>query len=135
MVKKIILFVFLVLSFTSCKTISRVEYCDRVDTLRIVELTHDTTIIERHDSVYHEVIQNGDTVYDTKYVERTKYKDRIVTKIDTCWRTKIDTQITEKVVEKRYIPKWCYFCLGIIIFMVIFAIIKLVLWLRTKHII
>ena len=35
-------------------------------------------------------------------------------------------------VEKIKIPKWCYYCLGICIIMTIFAIVKIVLWLRKR---
>lgn len=36
------------------------------------------------------------------------------------------------VVEKQKIPKWCYYCLGICIIISIFAIVKIVLWLRKR---
>ena len=35
-------------------------------------------------------------------------------------------------VEKIKIPKWCYYCLGICIIITIFAIVKIVLWLRKR---
>jgi hypothetical protein len=80
--------------------------------------------------VYHTVFQKGDTIYDTKYVEKTKYRDRVVVRIDTCYRDSIQTVINESVKEKQIIPKWCYFCVVISILVIIFAIVKVIRWLQ-----
>ena len=105
-----------------CKTIHDVQYVDR----EVVKESHDTLTLEVHDSVYNEVIQKGDTVRITKYKERIKYKDRVVVKTDTL--TVIDVQ--KETIEKRYIPKWCYWCLGACCVALLFAIFKVARWLR-----
>lgn len=119
---KNILIVLIVLVFASCATKKEVEYVDRV----VVETMHDTLISNVHDSVFHTIYQKGDTIYNTKYVEKTKYKDRIVVKTDTCYLDRV--QIRE--VEKKIIPKWCYYSLLITIVLLIFASIKLYKWLK-----
>lgn len=127
-----VIVVSIVLMFSSCATKREIQYVDR-DVVRYeTKIQHDTLINNIHDSVYHTVFQRGDTIYDTKYVEKTKYRDRVVVKTDTCYRDSIQVQIKESVVEKQKIPKWCYYCLGICIIMTIFAIVKIVLWLRKR---
>lgn len=116
----------------SCATKKQIEYVDREVVKYQKEVVHDTLINNIHDSVYHTVFQRGDTIYDTKYVEKTKYRDRVVVKTDTCYRDSIQVQIKESVVEKQKIPKWCYYCLGICVLFVIFAFIKLVRWLQIR---
>ena len=116
--------------FCSCATKTKIEYIDREVVKYQKEIVHDTLIQHTHDSVYHTIFQKGDTIYDTKYVEKTKWRDRVVYKTDTCYRDSICTQIKEKTVEKQKIPKWCYYCLVFSLLFVIFAFIKLVRWLR-----
>ena len=125
----IILFVVMVLS--SCAAKTKVEYVDREVVKYQKELVHDTLIQHTHDSVYHTVFQKGDTVFDTKYVEKTKWRDRVVVKTDTCYRDSVQTVIKESVKEKQIIPKWCYFCLVVCAIFLIFAIRKLIRWLQT----
>jgi hypothetical protein len=76
------------------------------------------------------VFQKGDTIYDTKYVEKTKYRDRVVVRIDTCYRDSIQTVIKESVKEKQIVPKWSYFGVVISILFIIFAIVKVIRWLQ-----
>ena len=120
----------LILAFSSCATKTKIEYVDREVVKYQKQVVHDTLINNIHDSVYHTVFQKGDTVYDTKYVEKTKWRDRVVVKTDTCYRDSIQVQIKESVIEKQKIPKWCYYCLGVCVLFIIFAIIKFVKWLR-----
>ena len=121
----------IILLFSSCATKTKIEYVDREVVKYQKELVHDTLLQHTHDSVYHTVFQKGDTVYDTKYVEKTKWRDRVVYKTDTCYRDSICTQIKEKTVEKQKIPKWCYFSLVVCVIFLIFAFRKLVQWLQT----
>ena len=121
----------IILIFSSCATKKQIEYVDREVVKYQKELVHDTLIQHTHDSVYHTVFQKGDTVFDTKYVEKTKWRDRVVVKTDTCYRDSIQTVIKESVKEKQIIPKWCYFCLVVCAIFLIFAIRKLIRWLQT----
>ena len=123
--------VFMLLMLSSCATKSHIEYVDREVVKYQKEFVHDTLIQHTHDSVYHTVFQKGDTVYDAKYVERTKWRDRVVYRTDTCYRDSIQTQKTKIKVEKKVVPKWCYFCLGCCVIFIIFAIRKLIQWLQT----
>ena len=126
-----VIVVAIVLMFSSCATKREIQYVDR-DVVRYeTKIQHDTLINNIHDSVYHTVFQKGDTIYDTKYVEKTKYRDRVVVKTDTCYRDSIQTVIKESVIEKQIIPKWCYYCLVVSILFVIFAIIKAIRWIQV----
>lgn len=121
----------IILVFSSCATKKQIEYVDREVVKYQKEIVHDTLVQHTHDSIYHTVFQKGDTVFDTKYVEKTKWRDRVVYKTDTCYRDSIHTQIKESVKEKQIIPKWCYFCLVVCVIFFIFAIRKLIRWLQT----
>jgi hypothetical protein len=115
----------------SCATKTKIEYIDREVVKCQKEVVHDTLVQHTHDSVYHTIFQKGDTIYDTKYVEKTKWRDRVVYKTDTCYRDSVYTQTKEKTVEKQIIPKWCYFCLVVCVLFIIFAIVKLIRWMLT----
>lgn len=121
----------IILVFSSCATKKQIEYVDREVVKYETKIQHDTLINNIHDSVYHTVFQKGDTIYDTKYVEKTKWRDRVVHKTDTCYRDSVYTQTKEKTVEKQIIPKWCYYCLVVCVIFIIFAIRKLIQWLQT----
>lgn len=120
----------LILVFSSCATKREIQYVDRDVVKYETKVQHDTLINNIHDSVYHTVFQKGDTIYDTKYVEKTKYRDRVVVRIDTCYRDSIQTVIKESVKEKQIIPKWCYYLLVFSIIVIIFAIVKVIRWLQ-----
>ena len=127
-----LLVLFAVLMICSCATKTKIEYVDREVVKYQKQVVHDTLINNIHDSVYHTVFQRGDTIYDTQYVEKTKYRDRVVVKTDTCYRDSIQVQIKESVVEKQKIPKWCYYCLVVSVLFIIFALIKLIRWLQIR---
>lgn len=122
----------LILVFSSCATKTKIEYVDREVVRYETKIQHDTLINNIHDSVYHTVFQKGDTIYDTKYVEKTKYRDRVVVRIDTCYRDSIQTVIKESVKEKQITPKWCYYLLVFSILVIIFAIVKVIRWLQIR---
>lgn len=118
---------FIVLSLCllcSCATRKSIEYIDREVVKYQKEYVHDTLIRYTHDSIYHTIFQKGDTVYDTKYIEKTKWRDNVVYKIDTVYRDSIHTQIKKATIEKQVIPKWCYYSLALCIIFIIFAIKK-----------
>ena len=122
----------IILVFSSCATKKQIEYVDREVVKYQKEFVHDTLVQHTHDSVYHTVFQKGDTVYDTRYVEKTKWRDRVVYKTDTCYRDSISVQVQKNTVEVQKIPKWCYFCLVFCILFAIFALRKLVLWIGHR---
>lgn len=127
----IAVFVGILFVLCSCATRHSIEYVDREVVKYQKEVVHDTLLQHTHDSVYHTVFQKGDTVFDTKYVEKTKWRDRVVVKTDTCYRDSIQTVIKESVKEKKIVPKWCYFCLAVCAIFIIFAIRKLTRCLQT----
>lgn len=120
----------IVLLFSSCATKTKIEYVDREVVKYQKEVVHDTLLQHTHDSIYHTVFQKGDTIYDTKYVEKTRWRDRVVVKIDTCYRDSIQTVIKENVKEKQTTPKWCYYVLVLCAMFVIRYIIKAVRWVQ-----
>lgn len=125
-------FVTLLCLLVGCATKTKIEYQDREVVKYVTKVQHDTLVNNVHDSIYHTVFQKGDTVYDTKYVEHTKYRDKIIARIDTCYKDSIQVQNKKVVIEKKTIPKWCYYCLVLNVLFIIFAIIKVKRWL-TIH--
>ena len=119
-----------VLALCSCAT-KKIEYVDRDVVKYNTIVQHDTLTQNTHDSIYHTVYQKGDTVYDTKYIEKTRWRDKVAVKTDTCYRDSVRTEIRESVIEKQKIPKWCYVSLVISAIFVIFAIGKFVKWLQV----
>lgn len=130
---KIILFVsaIVVLYFlTSCSVLEKIEYRDRVVDHYITNEVHDTLREHISDSVYVEVVVKGDTVFKTKYKEKTRWRDRIVERHDTCWRDSVVTEYKENTKEVVKYPKTYWWFLGISLISVIFAVVKLMKWLR-----
>lgn len=115
----------------SCATKKDVEYVDREVVRYEAKMQHDSFIDNTHDSVYQIIFKDGDTVYNTKYVEKIRMRDRVVMKTDTCWRDSVASQVKETTVEKQIIPKWCYYSLAVCVLFIIFAFVKLVRWLQT----
>jgi len=122
--------IFLILSCVflvcSCATKTKVEYIDREVVRYETKIQHDTLINNVHDSI--SVVQKGDTVYVDRW--HTAIKERIVSRVDTCWRDSLLTEIKEIAVERKIIPNWCYFSLVVCVIIIIFAITKFVrrLW-------
>lgn len=119
-----------VLFLTSCITKTKVEYRDRDVNHYITNEVHDTLRIEVKDSTYHLIRVVNDTVYDTKYVERTRWRDRVVERHDTCWRDSVVTEYKETVKEVTKIPKLYRISLVFSFLMIIFALIKFTKWLK-----
>lgn len=116
--------------FLSCATRKRVEYVDREVIKYETKVQHDTVIRNVKDSIYHTIFQKGDTVYNTKYIERIKYLDKKVYVHDTTYRDSIRIEYKEITKVKKVIPKWCYFSLLITIILCIFATNKAAKWLK-----
>lgn len=115
---------------SSCATKTKIEYVDREVVKYETKIQHDTLYNDVHDSIYHTIFQKGDTVYNTKYVEHIKWKERIVCQIDTVIRDSVSVQIKENTVKKVKIPNWCYYSLVGWFIILIFAILKIYKWLR-----
>lgn len=116
--------------FSSCVTKREIEYRDRDVNCYITKEVHDTLREKSTDSVYFEVKVKGDTVFQTKYKETTRWRDRIVEKIDTCWRDSVVTEYKETTKEVTKIPKIYRISLIFSILCCIFAFIKLTRWLK-----
>lgn len=116
--------------FSSCATKTKIEYRDHDVIHYITNTVHDTLTQHTHDSIYHTIFQKGDTVYDTKYVEKTKWRERIVERHDTCWRDSIVVEQKEMTKEVIKIPKIFHISLFISIFCCIFAIIKIIRYIQ-----
>ena len=112
---------------SSCATKSKIEYVDREVVKYVHSVQHDTLINDVHDSIYHTIFQKGDTVYDTKYVEKTVYKDRIVHHTDTVLRDSIHTEVKKVTVVKERVPKWCYLSL-LCVFLIFIYKLKNKIW-------
>ena len=115
---------------SSCATKSKIEYRDRIVDHYITKEVHDTLRENITDSVYYEVMVKGDTVYKTKYKEKTRWRDRIVEKCDTCYKDSVITEYKESVKEITKIPKIYQYSLFFSIGILIFAFIKLVRWVQ-----
>ena len=125
-----IIAILVLLLLSSCATKTKVEYVDREVVKYETKIQHDTLINNVHDSIYHTIFQKGDTVYDTKYVEKIKYRDKMVYKYDTIYRDSTQVVVKENTIEKRIIPKWCYYSLFACGIFLIIALVKLIRWLR-----
>lgn len=123
----VILFVILI---SSCATKTRIEYRDHYIDHYITNTVHDTLTVHEKDSVYHIIKTINDTVYDTKYVERTRYRDRIVERHDTCWRDSIITEYKETVRKVVKYPKTYWYAIGVSLLFFILVFIKLYRWLK-----
>lgn len=127
-----IIVVVAIIMLSSCATKTKIEYRDRIVDHYNTVVQHDTLREHTSDSIFEKIYVKGDTVYNTKYVEKTKYRDRVVVRIDTCYRDSIQTVIKESVKEKQIIPKWCYYLLVFSIIVIIFAIVKVIRWLQIR---
>lgn len=116
--------------FCSCATKTKIGYRDRDVNHYITNTVHDTLIDKTTDSVYFEVKVKDDTVYQTKYKEKTRWRDRIIERHDTCWCDSVVTKYKETVKEVTKIPNIYKFSLVFMVIGVIFAFIKFTRWLK-----
>lgn len=129
--KKLLFIVVCAVLFSSCATKTVVEYKDRVVDHYITNTVHDTLIDKSTDSVYVNVYTKGDTVFKVQYKEKTRWRDKIVVKHDTCRVDSIVTiskEITKEVVK---VPKIYTYSLVFSILVIIFAIFKVIRWLKV----
>lgn len=128
--KKFLYIIIALLTFTSCATKTKIEYRDREVVKYITKELHDTLIDKTSDSVFVNVYVKGDTVFKEKYKEKTRWRDRVVIKNDTCWRDSVVTEYKETTKEVIKIPKIYTYALIFSIIVIIFAIYKILQWLR-----
>ena len=104
---------------SSCSSLTKVEYVyrDVIKTEIKYETKHDSVFV--HDSVYHTVIQKGDTVYDTKVIEKTKYKEMIKYRDSIAVKDSVVYIDKVKTIEKKTIPSWCYFFIFLSILLIV----------------
>lgn len=127
---RICLIALCVMMLASCATKTKIEYRDRDVNHYITNTVHDTLVDKTTDSVYFEVKVKGDTVYATKHKEKTRWRDRIVVKHDTCRVDSIVTIRKEVTKEITKIPKLFKISMVFSILVIIFAFIKLFRWLQ-----
>ena len=111
------IYVFLLLCFNSCKTITKVETETeyKTDTLFVDKICYDSIYV--NDSTV--IKEKGDTVYFTKYL--TKYKEKVKVKDSIQVKIEYKDKIIEKEVIKK-IPIWknyfLYSTIGLLLFII-----------------
>ena len=129
--RKILCIIIALISFTSCATKTKIEWRDKEVIKYLTKEVHDTLIDKTSDSVYFNVYMKGDTVFKEKYKEKTRWRDRIIERHDTCWRDNVVTEYNENVKEVTKIPKILNVSLFISIICIIFVFVKFIRWLKT----
>lgn len=119
------------LLFTSCATKTKIEYRDRVVDNYITQFVHDTLRTHTTDSVYVEVTQRNDTVYKTKYKERTQWRDKIIERHDTCWCDSIIIEYKEIVKTKKHVPWPYHVSMALCVSALFYGVYKLLRWLKV----
>lgn len=125
-----IVYLFIIVLMASCATRTQIEYRDKEVIKYVNSIQRDTLINNVHDSIFMNTYTINDTVYQYKYKEKLVYKDRIVIKNDTI--KDIKTEVSEKLVTKYKVPKWCWYLLGINILIVAFIIGKKYIKWQTR---
>lgn len=108
----------------ACATKKEIRYIGERQNQYEVKIQHDTIAQEIHDSIFHTIYKQGDTVYNTKYIERIRFREKVIERIDTFTRDSIIVKDSVKIVERKITPKWCYYSLAICILSITFAIYK-----------
>lgn len=91
----------MIVSMSSCRTVSKIEYIDRLDTVYIAKTDIEKEFV--HDSVY--IKEKSDTIW----IEKWHVRDREVVKCDTVVQVVenevIKTETVEKIVKQT--PWYC----------------------------
>ena len=123
------IYILLILTIAGCKSqrvvSEKLETSQSdVSTERSRDYERDSIIVR--DSVI--VFARADTVYKERW--RTEYKDRVVTKTDTLVQ-EVERLVEKRVVEERkVVPRWCWWCLGTTIFLLLAAIAATIIRVR-----
>ena len=128
----LVILIIITLLLPSCSTKTKIEYRDRDVNHYVTQYVHDTLRLETKDSTYHFVKVVNDTVFDTKYVERIKWRDRVVERHDTCWRDSVVTEYKETIKEVTKVPKLYSYALIFSVLVLIYGLIKLAKWLKIQ---
>lgn len=130
--KKILLLLVAAIMFCACATQTKIEYVDREVVKYQTQIVHDTLTTNTRDSVFYSIYEKGDTVFSIKYVEKTKYRDRIVISTDTLTRDSIQTKvITEtSTITKYRIPWWAWVCLTFTLLALLLIAYNIYKWLK-----
>ena len=128
----LVILIITTLLLSSCSTKTKIEYRDRDVNHYVTQYVHDTLRLETKDSTYHFVKVVNDTVFDTKYVERTKWREKVVERHDTCWRDSVVTEYKETIKEVTKVPKLYSYALIFSILVLIYGLIKLAKWLKIQ---
>ena len=97
LVVMVVTIVLMVLMFSGCKTYHDTEIVEKHDTLTVYQTQRDSIYL--HDSVFHEIVSRGDTVFVTKDRWHTQYRDRW--HHDSIYIAKVDTVVVERTIEKQ----------------------------------
>lgn len=105
---------------TLTKNVSAINNERRIENEQVVCYIHDSVVVVRN---------------DTAVVRETKWRDRIVehtiTKVDTV-QVEVEKVVSEeKIVEKKVIPRWAWWCLGVCVFLIVVLVIWIVI--RVKR--
>lgn len=136
----ILFFLLIIMAAASCFTLTG---CTSVKYVPVESVTHDSIYISRlqrdsihvHDSIYMEVKNNADTVYQTKYVQKVVYRDALRT--DTMVVERIDTLRIPVPVERK-LSRWDNLRMkagSVNVTILTAAILILALWLIKRKII
>jgi len=125
----IVLWVMLLL-MSSCRAQKEIQYVDREVVKYETKIQHDTFINISHDSIFYSVFQKGDTVYETKYIEKTAWKDKYIYCHDTLYRDSIQVQNKEIIKEVTKIPQIYHLAMWICIFLITYLIYRLIRWIN-----
>ena len=118
----IIVFSFAMAGCRSQQTLT--EALSDIKTERRQEYGKDSIVIR--DSIVVRVAR--DTVYQERW--RTEYKDRYLQRTDTIYRDR--ERVVETVVEKKVIPKWCWWSLGITASIVLVLLAIIIVRIRRR---
>lgn len=106
MIKKILILCFAIIALSACvrtRYIERTTHQQSTDTLR--ELRERIDSIYIRDSTYHYIYTAGDTVYNTLYKERTRWRE--VKQVDTFYQHRVDTlRVSIKTKEQTNTKDW-----------------------------
>lgn len=110
----------MIVCMSSCRTVSKIEYIDRVDTCYISKFDKEKEFV--HDSVY--VKEKSDTIWIEKWHTRVQIVERVDTVIRFVDNEIIKTETVEKVVNK--VPWYCGVLIWFLIILLIIAVIYIV---------